>query len=106
VRVSNYKDYIGGWFLGQFSPTALRTPFEVAMKLHPKGELWPAHYHLVATEINLLWRGRMRICGQELEAGAVFVIEPGEVAAPEFLEDCEVLVVKYPAAPNDKVVVP
>ena len=47
----------------------------------------------------------MRICGKEINAGEIFVIEKNEVADPEFLEDCSVLVVKTPSAPGDKYVV-
>jgi len=37
-----------------------------------------------------------------LEAGDIFIIEPYEISDPEFLEDCEVVVVKTPSA-NDKI---
>ena len=37
-----------------------------------------------------------------MTAGDVFVIEPGEVAEPEFLEDCQLVCVKTPSLPGDK----
>ena len=40
-----------------------------------------------------------------LEAGDVFTIEPGEVAEPHFLTNVELVVVKIPSIPKDKVVV-
>ena len=97
------EDMKGGWFVGNFEPTAYKTKAaEVCLKRHPKGEVWPSHYHAVATEINLLFRGSMRLNGDMLREGDVFVIEPGEVAAPVFLSDCEIVVVKVPSLSNDK----
>lgn len=96
----------GGWFVGDFQPTAFRTgAAEVSYKRHAKGEAWPKHYHAVATEINLLVEGRMRIADQTFQAGDIFVMEPGEVADPEFLDECELVVVKVPSMPNDKYIV-
>jgi hypothetical protein len=93
----------GGWFIGNFSPSLLKTDaFEVCYKYHPKGELWTAHYHKLGTEYNLLVRGKMKMHGKILEAGTIFIMEPYEVADPEFLEDCEVLIIKTPSVPGDK----
>jgi quercetin dioxygenase-like cupin family protein len=44
----------------------------------------------------------MTIQNDTFNPGDVFVIEPNEVADPEFLEDCELIVVKVPFARNDK----
>ena len=92
-----------GWFVGDFEPTAYRTPAaEVCFKHHAKGEAWATHYHAMATEINLVVRGTMRANGQEFREGDIFVVDPGEVIAPEFLSDCELVVVKVPSLRGDK----
>jgi hypothetical protein len=44
----------------------------------------------------------MRIAGEIIEVGDIFWFEPGEVADPEFLEDCKVCVVKQPSIIGDK----
>lgn len=99
----NINDFWRGWFIGDFEPSLLKTKdFEVAVLTHTKGEHWPAHYHAVATEYNLLLSGRMIICGQTIEAGDIFVLEPNEVADPEFLEDCKVVCIKTPSVKGDK----
>lgn len=96
----------GGWFIGDFEPTAFKTSaVEVCLKIHPKGERWDSHYHKIATEINLLVRGRMTINSKEFHSGDIFLIEPEEVATPEFLEDCEIIVVKVPSVQGDKYIV-
>lgn len=103
MKIYSLADFTGGWFVGDFLPTAHQTPaFEVGYKLHLKGDKWPVHYHKEATEINLLISGRMRLRGVTMEAGTVFVIEPGEIADPVFLKDCQLVVIKTPSIPGDK----
>jgi quercetin dioxygenase-like cupin family protein len=102
MRIEKLKDMQGGWFVGNFTPTAHKADFEVCYKFHPKGDVWDIHYHDTVTEINLLVRGKMRMQNRLLEAGDIFIIEPYEISDPEFLEDCEVVVVKTPSA-NDKI---
>lgn len=94
---------IRGWFIGNFEPTILKTPdFEVGYLRHAKGEQWDAHYHVHSIEYNYLIRGSMIIQGKLLKAGDLFVLDKGEVADPEFLEDCELICVKVPSIPSDK----
>jgi quercetin dioxygenase-like cupin family protein len=93
----------GGWFIGDFEPSAYRTNnCEVCYKKHYKGEKWQTHVHKVATEVNYLVVGHMTIQDKDLKSGDVFVIEPNEIADPEFLEDCELVVVKVPSIIGDK----
>ena len=97
---------IAGWFVGDFFPSTYRTKdFEVGYKLHKKNEQWPVHFHKRATEINLLVKGKMTICGETIEPGQIFVIDQNEIAAPIFLEDCELVVVKTISDVNDKYIV-
>lgn len=103
MNIFRQKQWSGGWFVGNFEPSAFKTrDFEVCLKIHPKGEKWPIHYHEIATEINYLIRGKMKIQNETLIAGDVFIINPGEVADPEFIEDCELIVIKTPSIQNDK----
>jgi len=95
-----------GWFVGNFSPTAFLTKdFEVCFRTHPKGEKWDHHYHTEITEINLLTRGKMILQGQELSAGDIFILYPYEIADPVFLEDCDIVCVKTPSCPDDKIII-
>ena len=105
MKVFELKDMKDGWFIGDFEPSVLKTPnFEVNYRVHKKGEFWRPHTHTIVTEYNLLVSGRMSICGRDLVGGQIFILEPGEVAAPEFHEDCAVVCVKTPSA-SDKVYV-
>jgi len=103
MKVLNIKDMVGGWFVGNFEPTAYKTEqFEVSYKLHPKGQEWDIHYHTDVTEINYVIRGNMILQGKELNEGDIFILEPYEIADPEFLTDTEIICVKTPSI-NDKV---
>ena len=106
MEVSKLKDMTRGWLIGDFEPSVLKTKdFEVGVLTHPAGEVWPAHYHPVGTEYNVLLEGKMNVCDKELEVGEIFVIHPGEIADPTFHEDCKILCVKVPGDSTDKVVV-
>lgn len=103
MEVRRIEDMTGGWFVGNFDPSALRTPdFEVGYKFHPKGEKWDKHYHKKGVEITYLIRGKMQIQNKILTSGDIFIIFPNEVADPVFLEDCEVVIVKSPSVVGDK----
>lgn len=94
---------VRGWFVGDFEPSAFRTKnFEVGLLSHKKDEKWPEHFHLKAAEINCLISGKMKIKGTEINSGDIFVLEQGEVADPEFLEDCSLIVVKTISDVKDK----
>jgi quercetin dioxygenase-like cupin family protein len=106
MDVLKSKDMIGGWFVGDFKPTAYSTKeFEVSYKFHPKGEIWDTHYHEIATEINYIIRGKMKLNGINLKKGHIFILHPGEIAIPEFLTNCELIVVKTPSIKGDKYII-
>jgi quercetin dioxygenase-like cupin family protein len=104
--VGKLNDHIRGWIIGDFEKSLLRTKdFEVSVRVHPKGEIWPAHLHKIATEYNVLISGSMYMCGVELITGDTFIVEPNEVADPIFHEDCTVLCIKTPSIPGDKYLI-
>jgi quercetin dioxygenase-like cupin family protein len=106
MKTGKLSEHNRGWIIGHFEQSLLRTTdFEVAVQTHKKGEHWPAHYHKVATEYNVLISGRMNVCDTDLVAGDTFIIEPNEVAAPIFYEDCTIMCVKVPSVPGDKYLV-
>lgn len=106
MEVFKIDDMKGGWYAGNFSPSAFTTSdFEVCYKKHFRGEEWPKHYHKEADEINFLRSGKMIIQGTELNAGDIFILRKGEIADPVFIEDCEVFIVKTPSVMGDKFIV-
>jgi hypothetical protein len=103
MEILRINDMTGGWFVGNFTPSAYKTEnFEVSYKKHHKGEFWDVHYHHTVTEINLLMKGKILMQGKELNSGDIFVLYPYEIADPIFLEDCEIICVKTLSI-NDKI---
>lgn len=97
------EDMVGGWFVGAFAPSALRTDAaEVAVKTYAAGTVEDSHEHRIATEVTLLLHGRALMCGRELVAGDVLVLPPGTATAFAALEDCTTVVVKTPSVLGDK----
>lgn len=103
MKIHQIDEMTRGWFIGNFVPSVLKTElFEVGYLTHKKGEFWPKHFHVVATEINLLVKGRMTVSGRLINPGEIFIFEPGDIADPEFHEDCELVCIKIPSVIGDK----
>lgn len=101
-----YSDMKGGWFVGDFLPSAFQTKdFEVAYVKHQKNQTWAKHFHKIATEITMVIKGKIQINDKIFSSGDIFVISPNEIAVPKFLEDSEVIVIKTPSDVNDKYIV-
>lgn len=101
MKIHKLGDMLNGWFVGNFEPTILKTSnFEVGYRTHAQG-LGDPHYHTVVTEVNLITSGKMKLHDKIMEAGDIFVLEPWEITAPEFLEDTSIVCVKIPSI-NDK----
>lgn len=106
MKVGKLSDHVRGWIIGDFPQSLLQTKdFEVGIVTHFKGENWPAHYHKLGTEYNVLVSGRMTMCGVDLNPGDTFVVYPNEIADPVFHEDCVIVCVKVPGNSQDKYLV-
>lgn len=103
MQISKFKDYKGGWFVGNFIPTAYKTKnFEVGYHHYKVGQEWDHHFHKETDEINLILSGKVIIQGEELVKGDVVVINKYEVSDPVFVEDTEIIIIKTPSVPGDK----
>lgn len=92
-----------GWFIGDFPKAIVRTnTFEVCYQSNSAGSTDAPHYHKVVTELQLITKGRMIINNEEFTVGDIYMSEPGEHYHAEYLEDTEVVAVKFPSIPNDK----
>jgi mannose-6-phosphate isomerase-like protein (cupin superfamily) len=106
MEIKRFEDFKGGWYIGDFEPVAFMTKdFEVCYKIHSKGEKWETHYHKLSTEINYLIEGQMFIQGKKIKSGDIFIIYPYEIADPEFLTECKLIVVKTPSNSQDKYII-
>lgn len=107
IEKRKLEEFKGGWFIGNFEPSVLKTnDFEVSIKIHPKGEIWPKHYHKIATEYNCVIEGKVEIDGVVYIKNDIFIIHPGYIVDPTFHEDCTIVCVKTPCVIGDKYEVP
>ena len=100
------NEMVGGWLVGDFEPTCLKTKAcEVACKHYEAGASEPRHVHRVATEITLVASGLVLMNGQAFGAGDIIILEPGEPTDFQALEDSMTFVVKMPSVIGDKYLV-
>jgi hypothetical protein len=103
MTLHRLEDMVGGWMVGDFVPTCIRTTAcEIACKHYPAGAAEAAHVHRIATELTLIAWGRARMNDRILAAGDIVVLEPGEAADFEALEPTTTVVVKMPSVIGDK----
>jgi hypothetical protein len=101
--VRSLEDMVGGWIVGNFEPTCLRTTAcEVACKHYEAGASEAAHVHRIATELTLVATGRVSMNGRTFTAGDIIVLEPGEATDFRALERATTVVVKMPSVTGDK----
>ena len=97
------NDFVGGWFIGNFSPAIEnRDDFEVSVKYYKEGDKEARHLHKLAVEYTMIAKGRVKMNGQIIEAGTIVKIERNESTDFEVLEDTITVVVKTPSIKNDK----
>ena len=103
MKQSNINNFKGGWFVGNFDPSIFKNPFfEVAHHKHEKGcETFP-QYHKVTQELNYIIKGELMVSGKHLKTGDMWIYEANEISDVEFLEDSELMIVRWPSIPSDK----
>jgi len=104
MKIDHIDCFKGGWFLGSFDPSLLKTEdFEVGYKKHTKEEGVESHVHYQVTEYNLMISGEMVVNGVTVTKGLIFIIPPGEAVKVDVVSDVvEVICVKTPSIPEDK----
>lgn len=106
MKVYNIKDMIGGWFVGNFTPTTFSTDSsEVCFKRYKAGGYEKKHIHKIATEITAIVYGKVSMNGVEYQEGDIVVMEPGEATDFKALTDASNIVVKIPCIKGDKYIV-
>ncbi len=104
MKINNIKEFTNGWFIGNFEPSILKQEqFEIAIHSHKKGDLGDKHFHKIATEINVIISGSIRLgVNIILKSGDIWTIYPNQIEKVEFLEDTKLVVIKTPSVPGDK----
>ena len=101
----NLDEMIGGWFVGDFEPSVIRTKdFEVAVKKYKAGDKEARHMHKIATELTVIISGKVLMNSQEYNEGSIIEIHPNTSSDFEAIEDTVTVVVKTPSVAGDKYV--
>jgi quercetin dioxygenase-like cupin family protein len=103
MEIKNLSEMTGGWFVGDFEPSAFRTKdFEVGIKVYEAGTRERWHYHMVATELTVIVSGEAEFNGLKYGPGSIVLIPPGKGTDFHAIEATTTVVVKVPSVAGDK----
>jgi len=106
MKLYNIDEFKGGWFIGDFEPTILRTKdFEISVRHYKAGDEEEKHVHRVADEYTVVIVGTVEMNDVEYKEKDVVLIEKGEVVKFRVLTDAITIAVKVPSIIGDKYVV-
>ncbi len=96
-------DMIKGWFVGNFEPTVFKTTdVEVGIKFYQSGDYEKSHHHKIATEITVVQKGIVEMNGVQYGEGAIIKLGHGVSTDFKAITDVTTIVLKIPAANDDK----
>ena len=103
MKTEKLENFKGGWFIGNFSPTLLKTrSFDIAVKSYNAGDVEKSHVHKKATAYTLVLNGVAMFNDKPISGGTIVILEPGEWNQFKAITDVTTVVIKTPSAKNDK----
>lgn len=101
--LATLSEMTGGWFVGDFTPSVLRSQAcEVAVKSYNAGDCEALHHHRIATEVTVVVSGTVEMLGLRWEAGDIIVVDPGDATDFRACTQAVCVVVKTPSVIGDK----
>lgn len=105
MKTYQLDDMIGGWFIGDFQPSVIRSKdVEVGIKRFQAKETFEPHYHKLADEVTVIIEGKVRINQKEYGPGSIILQEKNEISDFSVIEDTVIAAVKMPSVINDKYI--
>ena len=105
IKINNIKEFTKGWFIGDFTPTLLKTnDFEVAIKYYKAGDQEERHHHKLATEYTVVVSGEISMNGEKFIKDEIITILPNEKVVFKCLTDAITVVIKTPSIKGDKYI--
>ena len=96
-------DYIGGWLIGNFNPSIVKTKdCEVAVKFVKAGTIGDNHYHKKSDEYTVILSGRAIDNEIEYIQGDIIEIKRNMKNKTIFVDDSIILSIKTDTDTNDK----
>lgn len=100
--VFNISETKGGYFLGDFEPSILKSSdVSIAVKRIFRGALDGGYYRKCDTEIVYIMSGVLEIDKKKYKKGDIILWEPQDVINIFAIEDSEYLLIKLPGSRND-----
>ena len=104
MKKYHIKNYVGGWFLGDFEPSVMKEKgFEIGYKVYEPGTKEKRHRHDKGTEITFCIYGQAKMNDEFIYGGDIVIVEPGECMQFESITMVKNIVIKVPSVPGDKV---
>ena len=105
MKKYNIDNFKGGWFIGDFNPSLIKTKdFEIAIKYYKSGDEDDEHVHLLADEYTVIVKGQVIMNGEIFEEKDIIFIEKGEYVKFKVLKDTINVVIKIPSVIGDKII--
>lgn len=107
METYNLTEYHNGWFIGNFSPSIIKTEkMELAIKRYTQWQRESKHVHKEADEITVIVEGTVLMNGQILGKNTIIYLKAGEAADFFALTEAITCVMKTPSVIGDKHPVP
>jgi hypothetical protein len=106
MELYNVGDFKGGWFIGDFEPSLLRTKdFEISVRHYKVGDVEDKHVHKVADEYTVVITGVVEMNGVQCKPKDIVLIRKGEAVKFKVLTDAITIAVKVPSIIGDRYIV-
>jgi hypothetical protein len=106
MKLYNVNDFKGGWFIGDFEPSLLRTKdFEISVRHYKAGDEEDKHVHKIADEYTVVIVGIVEMNGVQYKPKDIVLIEKGEAVKFKVLTDAITIAVKVPSIIGDRYIV-
>lgn len=103
MELHNLNDFKGGWIVGDFIPTLIKTNnFEVAIKRYKANDFEPSHLHKISDEITIIVSGTVKMNNIIYQPNDVIFIKKNEFTDFKSLTDSTTCVIKVPSVIGDK----
>lgn len=102
----NLNDFKGGWFIGDFEPTLLRTKdFEISVRHYKAGDEEDKHVHKIADEYTVVINGIVSMNEIQYMPKDIIRINKGEIIKFKAVTDAITIALKVPSIIGDKYIV-
>ena len=106
MKKYSVDDFKGGWFIGDFEPTLLKTKdFEISVRHYNADDEEDKHVHKLADEYTVVLLGNVEMNDVIYTSKDIIFIEKGEIVKFKALTNAITIAVKIPSIIGDKYII-